>query len=480
MNPLPSRGPAGSLDSSLPVSSVPASQLWSGQRRLEGEAYLSPGYIIRRRLGRAQAIVTSVGRVAHVWMPGRMKGITVLPAHGVAFLTATQVFDVRPRPRKWLAPKVTDRLSECFVSAETILVTRSGTVGSTIMAYAPLVGVAVSDDLLRVVPYDPANRAMLYAYLRTSYARAMMRSTQYGNVIKHLEVPHLQAVPIPAFDTDLADDLSFRIDRVFAMRDEAYALTLHADDLYAQAIGPVPSPNEPDHAFTIRGSALYRGRRRLDGYHHNPSARSVTASLRRSDGSICALGDVTSDIFMPPRFARTYSRPGIPYLDSEPAFKVNPELDKFIPEPALPQGRDYAVRAGWLLIVRSGQIYGLNGSVALATPFHEGKVVSEHIIRAISLRIRPGYLATALGHPQLGRPLLLRWAFGTQIPELDPQDLKQVPVPRLDPGLENEIADHMERAAQLRCEADQEENAAVAKVEQVLEDLIGPVPEAAP
>ena len=44
--------------------------------------------------------------------------------------------------------------------------------------------------------------------------------------------------------------------------------------------------------------------------------------------------------------------------------------------------------------------------------------------------IRPGYLLTALTHPTLGRPLVIRNAYGTSIPHLDPADVSDIPVVR--------------------------------------------------
>ena len=39
------------------------------------------------------------------------------------------------------------------------------------------------------------------------------------------------------------------------------------------------------------------------------------------------------------------------------------------------------VERGWILVARSGQIYGLNGTAMVSGPFHENKVISDHIIR---------------------------------------------------------------------------------------------------
>ena len=69
----------------------------------------------------------------------------------------------------------------------------------------------------------------------------------------------------------------------------------------------------------------------------------------------------------------------------------------------------YSVEPGWVLVARSGQLYGTNGNVTLADEWHVGKILSEHVIRVKpAASIRSGYLKTCLGHPTLGQPLILR------------------------------------------------------------------------
>jgi hypothetical protein len=127
------------------------------------------------------------------------------------------------------------------------------------------------------------------------------------------------------------------------------------------------------------------------------------------------------------------------------------------------------------MMARSGQIYGVNGTVILADARHASGLVSEHIMRIVpnTERIRPGYLQMVLGHPALGAPLVLSQAFGTSIPELAPEDINGLPVVRLARGVEDGIADYVERASELRMKADEKETGAVDRLERELERRIG-------
>jgi hypothetical protein len=450
--------------------------LGRGGRRFEGEAYLTGGYAIRLQIESGGAPFAEVRALGNVWQPGRLKGIRVDAQHGTPFLTATQMFDIRPAPRKWLAPSKTADLARRYVERDWILVTCSGNVGDSIIGYAPHLGVIVSHDLLRILVEDTTQRGYLYGYLRSRFGRAMLQSSQYGSIIKHLEPEHVQDIPVVLAPRPLRDDVNERIKEVFRLRDEAFTLTRDAEARFETALGVSVAAEADASAYSISSDEIFGRRRRLDAYHYNPVAEAILRSLHEASRPIETLRSLADAIILPQRFKRLASpEHGVPYLDSEDIFKISPEITKFIPAAAMKNARDYFVQRGWILVARSGQIYGLNGSSMLATSWHENKIVSEHVIRVIPSRtnIRPGYLVMALGHPVFGRPLVLRLAFGTEVPEIDPDDLADFPVVRLGSATEDAIADMMERASELRLRANEAEVQAVNLVEQHVKAALG-------
>lgn len=438
---------------------------------MDGETYLMPGFRYRYEIETRTDSVPVV-ELAKVWQPSRLKGIQVAPDHGVPFLTATQVFDLRPIPRKWISPTRTPKIEDRYLEPGWILVTCSGSVGDAIMSYAPHRDMVVSHDLLRVVPRTATITGYLYTYFRTHYGRAVMRSTKYGNIIKHLEPEHLEEIPVPLVGDDkLADTLNETIERVFALRDEAHGLEHKAERKFGEAVG-LPDDPEADDGYTVHASGMFGPGRRLDGYHYNPTARRALEAIDRSGLTTEPLDDLTEEVFGVPRFKHIYTESGIPYLDSEPLFKVNPELSKFIPPGSKKNADAYYVHKGWILMACSGQLYGLNGNVVLADTWHEHKIVSNHVIRILPNRIRPGYLYAALNHPTIGQPLVLRCAFGTEVPEIPTEEVRLLPIVRLSESLEDEIADMIERASEVRMEADKLENGAVSMLERAIGDAI--------
>lgn len=132
---------------------------------------------------------------------------------------------------------------------------------------------------------------------------------------------------------------------------------------------------------------------------------------------------------------------------------------------------DFFVKEGWILMACSGQVYGLNDSVVLATKADESFFFSHDLIRIAPLPgvVRSGYLYSYLNHPRLGRVLLERTAYGSSVPHIDPRDVEGVPIGRLPHDEEDAIADLAEEASRLGAEAAQIERRIGAESDAVVQ-----------
>jgi hypothetical protein len=179
-------------------------------------------------------------------------------------------------------------------------------------------------------------------------------------------------------------------------------------------------------------------------------------------------------VWLPSRFKRVPAQEGVEFLDSGDLFETNPEATKRIADGDFGDPHRGRVKAGWLLLARSGQVYGINGSVIMATAAHEGKVISDHVIRIAPKKtasIPVGYMYVALSHPTLGRPLLKALAYGSSIPEIDTADVLTLEIVRLGDAAEKEIAEIAEEASALRGRADLIENEIAAEADLVVQQL---------
>lgn len=330
----------------------------------------------------------------------------------------------------------------------------SANVGRTLVTYAAHEGCLLSHHFMRVEADDPKQRGWIYAFLRSPQGLAMMSGAQYASVIRHFEPPHLKALPIPEVEDSVAADFEQRVKRLLELRDQSYEQTLEAERLFEKALGPIKN-KQSEAGFVGKASGLGKGRRRFEANFHAPRVAAILERIRKI-GTATSLADVCERVWWLNRFKRVFGEGGIPYVSADELFSINPtETKRILIDPEKPKD-EFRVEAGWIVMARSGQVYGLNGSAMLMTAHHERQFISDDLIRIIpnTGKIRPGYLVTALTHPELGRPLVIRAAYGTSIPHLDPADVREISVVRFDPATESAIANHAEAAAQARAEAD--------------------------
>ena len=457
-------------------TAVPSAGLFGGERRLEAECYLKSGTGVRLAIEANTGAWFRFGDRAGVWQPSRLKGIQVSPRFGTPFLAAGQLFDVRPTTRKWLALEKTSSAEDRFVSRGTLLVSCSGNVGRATVARKLHERTLITHDLLRLrCSADEAG--WLYAFLRSSNGRSMMSAAKYGHIIKHLEPMHVEALPVPSPSDEDAAFCRRTLERIIELRDDAYLLTLDAEMRFQDALGLPPAVEAGESGFSVRASeTVFGGRRRFDALPYNPTAAAMRAHVK-SRTITSTLTDLGFTVWLPTRFKRIPADQGVELLNSSAPFEVNPDAGRRIAEVNF--GDPYAARVepGWLLIARSGQVYGLNGSVAFATKAHVGRVLSDDLIRIApgpNTTIRTGYVFVALSHPVLGRPLVKSLPYGSSIPHLDVSDVQEYAIPRLSKGDENVIGELADRAAACWGEADVLEQRMGERCDRAIEALLHP------
>ena len=454
------------------VGSVPANILFAGDRRMEAETYLSSGYGIRTSIESKPAGWQPLSAIARSWQPSRLKGIQVSRNFGTPFLAATQVFDVRPVPRKWLALDKTSDAANRFIPPGTIVITCSGAVGRPTLACLPHQNILISHDLLRIEPLDAKDKGWIYAFLLAPQTRAMATSAHYGHIIKHLETSHLDALPVPCVDDATARDFSKRVAKIIELRNEGYRLTLEAEASFEKAVGAVTIKDWGEQGFTVRAAkAFVSGRRRMEAAAHNPGVSAIRRYLAKKAEGFTPIADAGYDVWLPTRFRRIPAADGVLLVDSADLTEVNPDLSKKIADGDFGDPHRGRVEAGWILLCRSGQTYGIIGTAVMAEDDLEGKVISDHVMRIkpkAKPQIHPGYLVTALSHPLFGRPLVKALAYGSSIPEIEVADIQTFPIARLKASVEAAIAEIAEASAKARAAADILERQITADAEAII------------
>ena len=444
---------------------------------MEAENFLAGGFATRLAIESKSVGWTRLLDVARTWQPSRLKGIQVSRQFGTPFLTATQVYDSRPVPRKWLSLNRTSDYTERLVPEGTILVTCSGSVGRATLAHSTSGDILVSHDLLRVDADQDDWWGWIYAYLRAPAVREMMKVAQYGHIIKHLETQHLDQLPIvlPRGDGQLAE-CNGLANRVLYCRNEATRKMGQADIVFEHQFSNTDASFD-EACFTRRASqSLFPSRRRFDAWRHNPENTALEQRLKKSCKSWTTLQEAGCSIWLPNRFKRIPAQDGVQLVSSSQIFEINPDYNQSISASGISDEHDGFVRPGWLMMSRSGQIYGLLGSVVLANEHHEGKIVSDDVIRvAPGASVQSGYLYVALSHALLGRPRVKALAYGSSVPHIEVEDVRDFFVPRLDTSIETEISELAESAFSLWAEADVLESRLADLAETEVRQFIQPV-----
>lgn len=454
-------------------TAMSAAILAGGDRRFEAENYLAGGYGIRLALESRKAGWARLERMARVWQPNRLKGTLVSPDYGTPFLAATQVFDLRPVPRKYLSLERTSNAVGRTVQRGTILVTCSGSVGRATMSHEAHERVLISHDLLRVEPRSDKAWGWIYAFLRSPQGRAMMTAAQYGHIIKHLEISHMNALPIPVLRDELLKHFSKKTQEVLNRRGRAFEIACEAERLFENSFPSAKAFTGGQLGFSVASEEVFGFRRRLEASVFVPSVESNIAAFHRHAVEVVSLQSVVQRVFVPGRFKHVYGDGGTPYLDSADLLEVNPDVKKHVLSLSPEEQKEYHVDPGWVLIPCSGQVHGNIGHSVLSTEWHSGKILSNHILRVRpGDDVRAGYLQCALGHPRLGRPQVVRYAFGSSVPEIAAEDIKTLFLPRLEQATEDAIADLMEESAEARDSADALEQAIAIEAEELIDRFL--------
>ena len=184
-------------------------------------------------------------------------------------------------------------------------------------------------------------------------------------------------------------------------------------------------------------SGAYEARKLLERIPGTQSLRQLTTG---HDGGI----------FNGPKFSRLYTNDlewGFPFLGStdmlEADFTNTPLLHKKVAKlyPYL------EIKPGMTMITCSGTI----GRTTYVRPDMAGFWSSQHTMKVNPDpgKVPPGYLYAFL-QSKYGMPIVVSSAYGAIIQHIEPHQLVDLPVPRFDPTVEDEIHQHVQSAAELR------------------------------
>ena len=411
------------------------------------------------------------GLIKTAFYPGRFKRIYVEKGNGYPMLLPSQMRELKPQATKFISKKTFNQIGNLQVKKDSLLMTRSGTIGVCTIVSKWLDGLTMSDDIIRVNFKSENDLGFVYTYLLTKVGKSILATNNYGSVIKHIEPEHLENVPIPNPSYELKQKIHNLIMDSFELRDKANSLIDKAEGLLANELKlPQIGSLQPEYfdrkakvrTFSVKLELLNN---RLEASYHDPIVLSILDCFLDNAETIKPLGDkmLTNRIYIPGRFKRVYltdDEYGVPFFSGKCIYELDPSNKKYISKSIHSDriGKELTIKENMILITCSGT----TGKTSLVPSHWDNWVMTHDIVRVIPNNNEiVGYLSIFLGS-DFGRILLQRANYGAVVPHLEVEHVEATPIPILkNKEIMEEINDLALEANKLRTKAYYKEQKAI-------------------
>lgn len=156
---------------------------------------------------------------------------------GIPFLSSSDMMLFNPHRYAATISKSTPSLKSMQVQKNDILISRSGTVGNTVLVSEDLDGAAISEHALRL-RIDDAKVApeYIFAYLNTWQGQRKLKNAAYGSVIITLGEDFVGEIAVPVIDAETYDRIILLIREYSRLLDEATSKEATAISLIEEEI----------------------------------------------------------------------------------------------------------------------------------------------------------------------------------------------------------------------------------------------------
>ena len=469
------------LPTPITYGSVGIAQMISNNHRFDASAYNIEAMNALRKVLRSKygfvLLYSDKGLIEKAYYPGRYKRIYNNSLNGIPFFLPSQLEEIYPKPQKYISSKTAALLQDDKIKENTLLLSRSGTIGKCTIASKTTIGKLFSDDVIRISFKRPYYLGYVYAFLNTDIGLTILQSNNYGAVIDHIEPEHLSRVPIPNAPDNIKQEIHNLIIDSFDLRDQSNELIDKAQKLLYQEL-QLPDINEicPKYYsqnagfrnFVVNVGSLNN---RFDVSYHLPYVKDILEAISKNAEEITNLGDnrISSTIILPGRFKRIYveKEHGVPFFGGKQLLSLNPSNLKYLS--IAHHGERIAdqltLEENMCAVTCSGTI----GKVMIVPKHWEGWALNQHV-----MRIKPvskdiaGYIYAWLDSPYC-HPLIVRNTYGAVVDEIDDIQLSNVAIPILkNKKIQKTINDHVLQANEIRYLAYLKEQDAINQMNEIL------------
>ncbi len=465
----------------LKYTSVALSEVYSNNTRLEAgafnlEAKAAKYKVEHCRYGYVQ-LWGEDGLVSEASYPGRFKRIYVEKEDGIPFFLPSQLGEIQPKPSKYISEKTYKRIRGIEIKPNSLLLSRSGTIGKCAISSRTTIGKVYSDDVIRVFFRSDCDLGYVYAYFCTPIGQQMLQTNNYGAVVQHIEPEHLKNIIIPNAPDPIKRKIHNLVVESYDLRDKSNELIDEAEQILYEELQLPPieqlKPTYFDKDVDLRNytTKLSELNLRLDCSYHTPETIAILDIIRINAKEIKKIGnkEISQKIVLAGRFKRTYvdNKNGIPFFGGKQLLELNPSNMKYlsVDQHAKRIVKELQLKENMIAVTCSGTI----GKVNIVPKHWKNWALNQHVMRIVPATDDiAGYIYCWLNTDYAYR-LIVRNTYGSVVDEIDDQQLAQVVIPLLkNESRQKEINDKVLQANNLRYQAYLKEREAAKMMEEIL------------
>ena len=412
-------------------------------KRLEAKAFDVEAKQVREKIStgkyKAISLFGEGGLIETAYYPGwmqrsRLKRVYCEKQYGEGFYLPSQMTDIYPVPEKYISKLADCSKDELRLKKGSLLLTRSGTIGSVSYVSETLNGRIFSDDVIRITFNKEYDLGYVYTFLKSKTGNLILRTNGYGSVITHIEPSHLAEIQIPDAPITIREQIHDLIAHSYTLRDESNRMIDRATQLLIENLHLPPVYELEKNPSTVgaHNVKLSDLAGRLDASYHVPIVDAIIEHLKRYAEEVTTVGDprISREVILPGRFKRVYVDEGygVPFFGGRSIGELDPsdkrylsfsQHDKKIKE-------ELTIREGMILITCSGTI----GKIALVPKHWDNWAMTHDIIRLLPADDLIGYVYIWL-QTEYAAKLIEAFAYGSVVRHIEKEHLCKVTIPLL-------------------------------------------------
>lgn len=403
-----------------------------------------------------------------IYLPNRFsRNYTHDKVNGVPMIGTSSMLNLRlPNDNRIYINKIKNK-DELFVQPGDILVSRSGTVGISVLCGESYAAYVASDHCFRLRISEKL-RGYIAAYLQTQYGLALLVKDAHGKVIKELTEENLKELPIMYFPEHVTE-INNNMLQASSLYDKAREKIQVVENKFSKEFSKYIPKIKDDNINILSYNGLIINR--IDPHMYNFYSNYIFREILKGEHRL--LGDV-SKVWGAARFKRHYldrSNPnGVGLYSSSDIVRANLSPSKYISKKLNDKDIEKCkIDKDTVLIPCSGTYGGIMGHGMLAGEHMAGSAITQHVLRIGKKESDMDfyYLSAFLCSSEWGYPLITATRFGKDIPEIDPDVIKMIPIPYIEKTKQEDIGLLFKEAVELQEEANRLESAAVKKIEDL-------------